>query len=252
MPEIIQLTAENIQEQDICCAISDKKSARGYTRKKNWLVEQFEQGYVFKKLNLRGKVFIEYCPVETGWLPIEAPNYMLINCFWVAGAHKRQGHGETLLNSCARDARAKGKDGLVVVVTDRKRPFLNDKKFFVKQGFELADTAEPYFELWYTTFSEQAITPKFKPIAKDGICDEEEGLSVYYTHACPYTEYYVNTALPEMAGKAGIPLHIHPITTHEQAQTHFVPHTIHSVFYNGKFLTQNILSESQFRKYFGN
>jgi len=91
--KIIKLSKENIDNEHICCAISDKKCLDGYNAKKQWLKEQFKKGYIFKKLDVRGKVFIEYVPVEESWLPIDGKNYMLINCFWVSGQFKGKGYG---------------------------------------------------------------------------------------------------------------------------------------------------------------
>ncbi|MEM9982573.1 MAG: hypothetical protein AAF734_08760, partial [Bacteroidota bacterium] len=60
--EIIQLNENNIADEHICCAISDKKCQTGYQAKKDWLKQQFKEGYVFKRYDVRGKVFIEYVP----------------------------------------------------------------------------------------------------------------------------------------------------------------------------------------------
>ena len=247
--QIIKLTEENIADEHICCAFSDKKCVDGYSAKKDWLKNQFKDGYTFKKLNVRGKVFIEYVPVEKGWAPIDAPNYMLINCFWVSGQYKKHGHGKALYNECEKDAKANKMEGIVIVVGNKKKPFMSEKKFFQKQGFELCDTAEPYFELWYKAFKKDTPIPQFKAIAKKAECDVKEGVTVYYTNACPFTEYYVNVELKKVAEKKGVQLQIKKLETKEQAQNHFVPHTIYSVFYNGKFVTQHILNEKYFDKF---
>lgn len=247
MYELITLDKTNIQTEHICCAFSNKDCAEGYQAKKDWLTRQFKDGYTFKKFDIRGKVFIEYVPAEKGWVPIEAPNYMLINCFWVSGKYKGKGLGTQLYEACLNDA--KDKDGLVVVAAKKKQPFMSEKKFFHKQGFQLCDTALPYFELWYKPFKENAAVPKFKAIAKKGRSDVPEGLSVYYTNACPFTEYYTNVELVAAAKKRGIPVQIYKLETREAAQNHFVPHTIYSVFYNGEFITQQILTEKSFDKH---
>lgn len=245
--ELITLNEWNLDTEHICCAFTNKNCAEGYQAKKNWLKGQFKDGYTFKKFNIRGKVFIEYVPAEKGWVPIDAPNYMLINCFWVSGKYKGQGLGTRLYEACLEDAR--DKDGLVVVTAKKKQPFMSEKKFFNKKGFQLCDTALPYFELWYYPFHADAVVPTFKTIAKQGICDVPQGLSVYYTNACPFTEYYANIELVEAAKKRGIPIQIHRLATKEQAQNHFVPHTIYSVFYNGQFVTQQMLTEKSIDKY---
>lgn len=244
---IKKITADNLADEHICCAFSDKKCSEGYKAKKDWLAVQLDEGYTFKKLDVRGKVFIEYCPVEKGWLPIEAPGYMLINCFWVSGKYKGHGHAKALLNECEQDA--KDMNGLVAVVANKKQPFMSEKKFFIKQGFEVCDTATPYFELLWKPFHSKAEKPAFKDIARKGTCNIKNGLSVYYTNACPFTEYYVNTELKNIAEKKGIPLEINHLATREEAQNHFVPHTIYSIFYNGKFVTQHILNEKYFDRF---
>ncbi|AXG71550.1 hypothetical protein KORDIASMS9_03807 [Kordia sp. SMS9] len=91
MSEFIQLNAQNISKEHICCAISDKKCADSYQAKKEWLQKEFHNGYVFRRLNERAKVFIEYGPAETAWIPITASNYLNINCFWVSGKYKKNG-----------------------------------------------------------------------------------------------------------------------------------------------------------------
>lgn len=52
-----------------------------------------------------GKVFIEYGPAGSGWSPISAPNYLLLNCFWVSGKYKNQGHGKALLQHVEKEAK---------------------------------------------------------------------------------------------------------------------------------------------------
>ena len=91
LPKYITLTEDNIDKEHICCAFSDKKCLEGYESKKEWLKKEFANGYVFRRLDARAKVFIEYVPAEYAWLPVTAPNYLMINCFWVSGQYKGQG-----------------------------------------------------------------------------------------------------------------------------------------------------------------
>ncbi len=247
--EIIKLTSENIASEHICCAFADKKCTAGYVAKKEWLTNRFKQGYVFKKLDVRGKVFIQYGPAEFAWAPVSAPGYTLVDCFWVSGQFKEQGYGKALFQECVADS--KDKNGIVVITGNKKMPFLSDKKFFEKQGFELCDTADPYFELWFKCFKNDVPQPKFNPCVKNAICDIPAGFAVYYTDACPFTDFYVNTELAEAAKAKNIPLYIKKIETMEEAQRHFVPFTIFSLFYNGKFVTHQILSKNSFGKLFG-
>ena len=49
--DFITLTKDNIEKEHICCAFSDKKCQESYNLKKEWLKKQFENGYVFRRLN---------------------------------------------------------------------------------------------------------------------------------------------------------------------------------------------------------
>ena len=85
--DIITITKENLKNEHICCAISNKEDIQ-VTSKKSWIAERLDEGLVFKKGNVRGKCFIEYIPAEKAWAPIEAPGYMYIDCLWVSGQFK--------------------------------------------------------------------------------------------------------------------------------------------------------------------
>jgi len=244
-PKIITLTNNNIATEHICCGFSDKKCADGYEAKKLWLSQQFSDGYTFKKFDIRGKVFISYIPAEKAWSPIEAQGYMLIDCFWVSGQYKGKGFGKKLLEECLSDA--KGMNGIVAISSSKKQPFLSDKKFFTMQGFQVCDTAEPYFELQYLPLKKDAPKPKFKECCKQGECDNADGLTLYYTNGCPFTEYYT-AELQVIAEERGHKIKRIKIENRQQAQNHFSPFTTYSLFSNGKFVTQQILSEKSFIK----
>ncbi len=156
--EILNLSKQNIQDEHICCAIGDKKSRNGYDKKKQWLKTQFKNGYNFQKVNVRGKVFIEYVPIEHSWLPLSGENFMVINCFWVAGQYKGQGNGKKLLQQCLNDT--KDMDGIIAISSDKKRPFISDPKFLKYQGFEIIDEAPPFFKLWGLKTNKKATFPK--------------------------------------------------------------------------------------------
>ena len=169
-----------------------------------------------------------------------------VYCFWVSGKYKGNGHAKALLKDCETDA--KEMNGVVAVVGSKKQPFMSDKKFYQMQGFELCDTAEPYFELWFKPYKKDAPKPKFKSIAKNGECDIKDGLAVYYTNACPFTDFYVEE-LKLIAKAKGHEIEVVKLDTKEKAQNHFVPHSIYSVFKDGKFVTQHILNKKSFDKF---
>ncbi len=143
----ITLTKENINSEHICCAFSDKKCSESYEQKKQWLKKEFDHGYVFRRLNERAKVFIEYGPAEKAWVPVTAPNFLVMNCFWVSGKYKGNGHGKALLQHAIEDAKTQGKDGLVTVAGAKKYHFMSDTKWLLGQGFESCETTPAGFAL---------------------------------------------------------------------------------------------------------
>lgn len=246
----ITLTKENIDAEHICCAFSDKKCSESYEMKKAWLKKELDNGYVFRRLDARAKVFIEYVPAEKAWIPVDAPNYLMVNCFWVAGQYKGKGHGKALLQSAIDDAKAQGKSGLVTVAGTKKFHFMSDTKWLLRQGFETVEKLSNGFSLLALKTDNAAQNPSFKECVKSGECEQKEGLAVYYTNRCPFTDYYVNGFLATLAQKNNIPLKIIKLETMEQAQASPSPATIFSAFYNGKFLTTDISMciESRFAK----
>lgn len=104
--EFITLGKSNIDTEHICCAIADKKCSHSYELKKHWLKKKFVNGYIFRRIDARAKVFIEYGSAEMGWVPIAAPNFLLINCFWVSGQYKGKGYGKELLRLAMEDSKS--------------------------------------------------------------------------------------------------------------------------------------------------
>ncbi|HDS11493.1 MAG TPA: GNAT family N-acetyltransferase [Candidatus Wirthbacteria bacterium] len=237
---MIELTADNIADEHICCAFSDKKCQDSYELKKSWLKKQFPSGYVFRRLDERAKVFIEYCPAEIGWVPIQAPGYLLINCFWVSGKYKGQGYGKALLQSAIKDAKQQGKNGLVTVVGTKKYHFMSDTKWLLRQGFVDCQQLPSGFSLLVLQTRQEAQLPQFRDSVLTGECPDKQGLVVYYSHRCPYAEYHVQTSLTQTLAKRNLQASIIKLETREQAQNAPSPATIFSLFYNGKFVTTDL------------
>jgi len=253
MEKIITLDKGNIDKEHICCAFSDKKCQDSYALKKDWLRKEFDNGYVFRRIDVRAKVFIEYGPAEKGWVPVIASNYLLINCFWVSGQYKGQGYGKALLQLAMDDAKTQGKDGLVTVVGTNKFHFMSDTKWLLRQGFETCEKTSSGFSLLVKKLNPNAPNPKFNDSVISGECPDKNGLVAYYSNRCPFSEYHVNTSLVDTAKKRNLPLKIIKLETMEQAQLSPSPATIFSLFYNGKFVTTDlsICMDSRFDKVFG-
>ena len=245
--EYIKVTSENIEKEHICCAISNNKDCQ-VMAKKNWMKEQLKDGLVFLKGNVRGKCFIEYMPAENAWMPIEAEGYMYINCFWISGQFKGKGYANQLLEECIRDSKEKGKKGLCIRASAKKKPFLSEGDYLKYKGFQVADTAGPFFELLYLPFKEADI-PRFKDCVKNPQI-KEDGYVLYYTHQCPFTAKYV-PVLEQAAKEHNISFKSILINSKEDAQNMPVASTTYALFLDGKFVTNEILSEKKFLKMCG-
>lgn len=243
---LVTLTGENLEQEHICCAIADKKTAPGVALKKEWMKNRFQDGLIFRKADVRGKVFIEYLPAENAWCPIEAEGYMFINCFWVAGRYQKQGYGTELLHSCLHDSA--GKKGIVIVSSAKKKPYLSDKAYLLKNGFEVADTAQPYFELLVKRLKDDAVMPKFKETVRTPSITYRRGLTVLYTDQCPFVDYHVHNELDIIGQEFNIPIQRIKLESKEQAQQSPAVFTTYSAFYNGDFLTHEILTKTKFSK----
>lgn len=243
--ELIKLTHDNLDQEHICCAISSSKDIQVIS-KKDWLKERLDEGLVFLKGNVRGKCFIEYIPAEYAWAPIEADGFMYIDCLWVSGQFKGHGYANLLLDACIADSKVKGKKGLVVLSSKKKAGFLSDPGYMRHKGFQTADTAEPYFELLYLPFEESTERPRFRNTVRQHET-MPKGFMLYYTSQCPFTAKYV-PVLEALAGERNAVFQAVHIQTREEAQNAPSPFTTFSLFYNGQFVTHEILSEKKFEK----
>ena len=238
--ELIKINEKNLDLEHICCALSGSEAQP----KKDWLKERLKDGLVFLKANVRGKCFIEYIPAENAWSPICADGYMYINCLWVSGQFKGHGYSNLLLDECIRDSKEKGKKGLVILSSKKKTGFLADPKYLRYKGFRLADTAQPYFELMYLPFEENSEKPYFREQVKGkgGI-----GFELFYTAQCPFTTKYV-PILEQMAKDKNAPFTVTKYETAAQAQNGISPFSTFSLYFDGEFITHEILSEKKFEK----
>lgn len=244
--DIITINERNIQSEHICCSIgNDKLSQTRSEVKKNWMKDQFRDGLVFKRLDARGKVFIEYIPVERVWKPVIGQNFMAIHCLWVSGQFKGNGYSTQLLDACIQDARAQNMDGVVVVTSTNVKPFLTDRKFYLKHGFVTVDTAPPYFELMALKFNPEASTPKFSENARNGNCPINHGLALVYSNQCPFMEDFVGL-YARIAQKYDIPCTTVHLKSCQEAQQFGSPFGTMGIYYQGHFQWHELMAEGKF------
>ena len=243
--DYIKVTNNNIEKEHICCAISNNNDIQ-VSSKKAWLKERFNDGLVFLKSTERGKCFIEYIPAENAWNPIVAYRYMYIDCLWVAGSFKVHGYSTDLLNACIEYSKEKGKVGLCILSSTKKKPFLADPKYLKYKGFTVCDEADNGIQLWYLPFSENATKPEFKECAKHPHI-EEKGYVLYYTNQCPFNAKYV-PVLEDIAKERNIQFEAIRLESKEKAQNAPTPITTYALFVDGAYLTNEQMNDKRFIK----
>ena len=242
--EFINVTPENIDDEHICCIIRTKKPHKGIEAKKAWLAERLREGHTFRKLNIKGCVFIEYAPVDTAWVPIEGDNFYYIYCLWVLGAPKGHGYGRELMEYCIADAKAHGKSGICMLGAKKQKAWLSDQNFAKKYGFKAVDSTSDGYELLALSFDGTA--PKFCENAKRQAIDNKN-LTIYYDDQCPYIFDRVEK-LRGYCEENGIAAEFIHVDTLKKAKELPCVFNNWAVFYDGKLVTVNQIDGTGVKK----
>lgn len=235
--EFINLTAENLPDEHLCCIIRSKKLHPGVEAKRQWLADRLGEGHVFRKLNVKGTVFIEYAPLETAWVPIIGDNYYYLYCLWILGNHKGKGYGKALMDYCIADAKAKGKSGICMLGAQKQKSWLSDQSFAKRVGFEVVDTTDNGYELLALSFD--GTTPKFAQNAKREKIENKE-LTIYYDMQCPFI-YQNMEMIKQHCETNDISISLIQVDTLQKAKELPCVFNNWAVFYKGKFVTVNLL-----------
>ncbi|MBC3900694.1 GNAT family N-acetyltransferase [Acetobacterium malicum] len=235
--DFVNLTTENLVNEHLCCIIRSKKAHPGVEAKRQWLLARLNEGHVFRKLNEKATVFIEYAPLETAWVPITGDNYYYLYCLWVSGSHKGKGYGQSLLSYCVADAKEKGKSGLCMLGAKKQKAWLSDQAFVKNFGFEVVDTTDNGYELLALSFDKT--TPKFAQTVKKQEIESKE-LTIYYDMQCPYI-YQNIERIKQYCEENAVPVSLIQVDTLKKAKELPCVFNNWGVFYKGKFETVNLL-----------
>ena len=209
--DFINLTPENLANEHLCCIIRSKSVHAGIEAKRQWLSERLKEGHVFRKLNEKATVFIEYAPLEAAWVPVVGDNYYYLYCLWVEGREKGKGYGKELMEYCLADAKAKGKSGICELLA----------------------------------LSLDGTRPRFAKNAKSGNIENKE-LTIYYDMQCPYIFQTVGQ-IKLYCEQNNIPVSLIQIDTLRKAKELPCVFNNFAVFYKGNFQTVNLLDTTSLK-----
>lgn len=235
--DFINVTAENLADEHLCCIIRSRKPHEGIEAKRRWLSDRVDEGHVFRKLNAKATVFIEYAPLETAWVPIIGDNYIYIYCLWVSGSYKGKGFGKSLMEYCLADGKAKGKSGICMLGAKKQKAWLTDQSFAKKFGFEVVDATDHGYELLAVSFD--GTIPKFAQNAKNNKIESKE-LTIYYDVQCPFV-YQNIEIIKQYCETNAVPVSFIEVDSLQQAKELPCVFNNWGVFYKGNFETVNLI-----------
>jgi len=141
------------------------------------------------------------------------------------------------------------KAGIAVVTSNKRKPFLTEKAFYTKKGFETVDSAAPYFELMVLKL-QKAPLPRFSPEAKTAKISGQHNITIIFSNQWPFMEAYV-AEMAQVAKDAGFSVRVQKLESCQQAQETGSPFGTLGIYYRGEFLTHELMSMEKFRKIIG-
>lgn len=240
----LNLTAENINSQHLCCIIRKNKSHPGVEAKRRWLSERINEGHVFRKLDVDGCVFIEYTPLEKARVPIIGDNFLYIYCLWVGPEFKGHGYGSELMEYCIDDARKNGRSGICMLGADKQKSWLSNQKFAEKYGFATVDTTADGYRLLAMSFD--GTVPHFTPLAKKQSIDKKT-LTIYYDVQCPFIPDRIEK-LKKYCDETKIPADFILIDSLSAAKSLPCVFNNWAVFWSGRLITVNQIDKTYVSK----
>lgn len=239
--EITEVTPDNINQTGIFC-IKDHR-AEGALNKMEWFLKQYDSGLRIKIAitESRQAGFIEYLPAEIAWRPVDAANYLFIQCIgiFIKDARKKN-LGTALIRACEQDARQQNKSGICTMTSSGA--WMANKSVFEKNGFTEVEKLDR-FELMVKNFDERSTLPKFINWKKNQT--KYTGWNLVYANQCPWHIKSVRD-LSEAAAKRGIRLNVTLLKTSADARQAPSGFGVFSLIRDGRLIEDHYLSRTRF------
>ena len=244
---IIDTTIDNVSQFGVCGYKNIKKD--GFREKFDWLKKRFSEGLIIKTLVSEkdgAQGMIEYIPGQYCWRPVDARNYMFIHCIFIGfkNVYKNRGFASLVLKECEKDTKKQKLNG--IAVTTRRGSFMAGKEFFIKNGFEVVDSARPDFELLVKKYDQDAPPPKFNKSIHTMPKEYENGLFIIRADQCPYTVKNVKEIIETAKKDYNIGATIVNLKNHSEAQNSPCPFGTFCIIHNGVIIAHHPISKGRF------
>lgn len=245
---IVNLTPDNFTEYGVC-GYKDIDKHKALRAKLEWFTKYYPKGLRIKVINTTNGGYqgmIEYIPGEYAHRPVMAKGFMFIHCIFVGFRKEYKGKGlaSALIEECVTDAKTLEMHGVSVVT--RKGSFMAGSEIFNKNGFESIEQANPDFELMVKKLKTNEVYPSFKKEAFEDAGKHNNGLTIYRSPQCPYTEKNVIAIMETAQKKYRIETQLIDLKDHMAAQSTPNPFGSFALVYNGQLISHHPISNNRF------
>ncbi|WP_321478240.1 YoaP domain-containing protein [uncultured Paludibaculum sp.] len=246
-PTLVDLDAANLESLP-CCGVKNPEHP-GRCDKNRWLKTYLKKGLRAKVLltaDQRQVGYIEYLPGEYAWRGVDARGYLFIHCIWTHYTqNQHRGFGQQMIEACVADAEAAGMHGVAVVA--REKPWLASSAVFLKNGFEVVDSAPPDYQLLVKKFQPSAANPAFKTGWDDRMKKYGTGLTIIRSNQCSHIAKFADEIAECAEREYGLKPRIVQIKSHRDAQNAPTPYGVFAVLQDGRILADHQISCTRFR-----
>jgi GNAT superfamily N-acetyltransferase len=245
---IIDINPDNIAQYGVC-GYKDLTKHEELRRKIAWFTEYYPKGLRIKALISEKDGYqgmIEYLPGTYAHRPVDADQYLMIQCLFVGlrKEYKGRGYGTLLIKQCIADAQKENLAGVAVVT--RKGSFMAKRDIFLKLGFEVAGSAPPDFEILAYRLDPGAPLPVFRPGMEDRAAQYPNGLVILRSPQCPYSVKNVNEIMEAAEQIFGLTVDLIELGDACSVQQSPCAFGTFCIIYNGKVISHHPISKTRF------
>ena len=245
--QVLEITPDSLCRAPLCGIRNPEHEGR--RAKEGWLKTALRKGVKARVLLTEKGVqfgYAESLPGEHAWRGVQADGYMFVHCIWTYfRKYQGKGYGKLLIGACLDDARKAGMKGVATVA--RGRPWLAGSALFLKNGFEVVDTAPPDYELLVKRLDPSAPNPRFRGDWDRRLKKYGSGLTIIRAEQCPHSIRFAEKVAATAETTYGLKPRVVTLRTWREAQAAPTPFAVFAVIYDGEVLADHHISARRFK-----